>query len=384
MPATQQRTALQEKLLDYLQDAHAMEQNVLRMLDSMKATTQDPEILARIDRHLRETEQQEQLLRGRLEAWGEGPSMTAEVPAVVGAWIKGLGDRLRSDKPGKNARDAYVTEHLEIAAYHLLEHFAQRAGDYETARVARQNRAQEEEMARWIDQRWEKFIDLTIREGGLDQAEETSQGGTGWYTGEGRGEAQGLFRGLGSQRQRFASRGSEFDLERLKEGLLDHALDLCLAATGVTLAGYLAFRWWTHHDHHHHQQGGRPEAEGVSPLRQEQRGAADLRRPGRADYPWSERRGFWGGFPGKPGDHLGGSEPRGSLAGTSGGSTAGQGVAGLRGSNVPPGGAALGEYVRDIPGSRDQGDWGPADVCSTPQAVPAGKPLPGQGDQPGP
>jgi ferritin-like metal-binding protein YciE len=162
-----ERTPVQEKLADYVADAHAMEQNVLQMLGSMIATTQDEDILNDLEHHRMETERHIELLRTRLEALGREVSLRKEVQSLAAALMKGVADQVRGDKAGKNARDAFVTEHLEIASYELLERLAQRAGDEETAEVARRNRADEEAMVQKIASRWDTFVDLTLREQGI-------------------------------------------------------------------------------------------------------------------------------------------------------------------------------------------------------------------------
>ena len=155
---------LQQKLVDYIEDAHAMEQNVSRMLDSMITTTDDPQITEMLKHHQEETERHEQRLRERLDALGAGPSTRKQAQSIATALMKGAADQVRGDQAGKNARDGFTTEHMEIAAYQLLERLAERAGDPETAEVERQNRADDEAMAQKIDSNWDRFLDLTLAE----------------------------------------------------------------------------------------------------------------------------------------------------------------------------------------------------------------------------
>ena len=158
---------LQQKLVDYVEDAHAMERNVSTMLDSMISTTDDPEIKKLLEDHRRQTEEHERRLRERLDAMGASTSTIKEVGGLGAALFKGVGDVARTDKPAKNARDGYMTEHMEIAAYELLERLAKRAGDEETAEVARKNRSDEEAMAKKIESNWDRFLDLTLATPGL-------------------------------------------------------------------------------------------------------------------------------------------------------------------------------------------------------------------------
>ncbi len=130
----------------------------------MISTTDDPEISEMLRHHKEETERQEQRLRERLDALGASTSTRKQAQTIATALMKGAADQVRGDQAGKNARDGYVTEHMEIDAYQLLERLARRAGDTETAEVAHQNRAEEEEMARKIDANWDRFLDLTLAE----------------------------------------------------------------------------------------------------------------------------------------------------------------------------------------------------------------------------
>jgi ferritin-like metal-binding protein YciE len=90
-----------------------------------------------------------------------------QLGGVIGALAKLPLDFVRGEKAGRNARDGYATEHLEIASYELLSRIAQKAGDEETASAAREIIEEERAMAKLIEQNWDRFAELSLQEEGI-------------------------------------------------------------------------------------------------------------------------------------------------------------------------------------------------------------------------
>src|SRR3954447_22534541 len=162
---------LESKLHQYLAETHALEKHALRQLDFLVSATNDDQIRAALKEHRTETLRQIARLEARFEAHYQEPSELKDVGAQFSGFFKALRSMVGEDRPVKLARDIYVTEHLEIATYEVLEQLALLAGDPETARVARQNRAEEEAMANKIAAAWDRVVDEMLAEERLeDQA----------------------------------------------------------------------------------------------------------------------------------------------------------------------------------------------------------------------
>jgi ferritin-like metal-binding protein YciE len=160
-------TPEQSRVVTHLQDAYAMEQNVLGMLDSIIATTDDGFSLTIFQHHRDETARQIARIHGRLGQLGEPPSLTKSAMATVGSIFKSAIDTIRPEKACKNLRDAFITEHGEIAGYELLERYAQRANDAETFALAQQNKEEEIAMARRLEGLWDRAVDHDLRAVGV-------------------------------------------------------------------------------------------------------------------------------------------------------------------------------------------------------------------------
>jgi ferritin-like metal-binding protein YciE len=160
-------STLEEQLVKHIDEAHAMEQNVLRMLDGMISTTDDPEILDALEHHKMQTQGHVDRMRARLEAHEAQPSGVRQMTGVLQALAKMPLDMVRGEKAGRNARDGFATEHMEIASYELLRRIAERAGDEETAAAATEIIAEEKAMADVISSNWDRFAELSLKEEGV-------------------------------------------------------------------------------------------------------------------------------------------------------------------------------------------------------------------------
>jgi ferritin-like metal-binding protein YciE len=151
-----------KQLTKHIDESIAMEESVLRLLDSMLKTTQDPAFKRALEKHKETTRQHVERLQERLRAHGARRSVVRQAGGKFAGGAKTVADVARREKAGRNARDGFATEQMEVAAYELLERIARLAGDDQTAEVARQNRTEDEAMAAVIAKNWDKVAEQSL------------------------------------------------------------------------------------------------------------------------------------------------------------------------------------------------------------------------------
>jgi ferritin-like metal-binding protein YciE len=160
--------SVEDELIKALDEAYAMEKQVELLLQSMIRTTGDPTLTSDMETHLSETQEHAERLKTCLEAHGKSPSKIKAVSTMTAGALKAPLDMARGEKGMRNARDGFATEHLEIAAYRLIEELAKKVGDQQSAAIARQNAEDEERMAARIAANWSKFVALSMKEEGIE------------------------------------------------------------------------------------------------------------------------------------------------------------------------------------------------------------------------
>jgi ferritin-like metal-binding protein YciE len=152
-----------EQLENYLSDAHSIEAQALTQMRAAPDIAGDAGLAEIFTRHLEETENHEELIRERLEAHGGKPSAIKEAVMRAGGAGFVMFAGSQPDTPGKLVAHGYSYEHLELASYELLEIVAHRAGDEETATVARRIRDEEKAMAERLEAAFDTAVDASLR-----------------------------------------------------------------------------------------------------------------------------------------------------------------------------------------------------------------------------
>jgi ferritin-like metal-binding protein YciE len=153
---------VQEQLTKHLTDVHSIEEQALQQLRKAPDIAGDEELAGVFERHLAETEDQERQVRERLAAREADPSKLKDLAGRAGGFGMVIFARSQPDTPGKLTAHAYAYEHLELAAYDLLALVADRAGDSETAAVARAIRLQESAMADRLASNFDRAVDASL------------------------------------------------------------------------------------------------------------------------------------------------------------------------------------------------------------------------------
>jgi ferritin-like metal-binding protein YciE len=161
----------QTQLVKYLTDTHSIEEQALVQMRRAPALVEGP-LSASFQKHLGETEIQEQRVRERLEAHDASPSKVKDVAGQAGGFGMVLFAKSQPDTPTKLAMHAFSYEHMEVAAYELLARAAREAGDEETAAMALAIADEEREMAGRVAAGFAEAVEQALREVDPDDLDE--------------------------------------------------------------------------------------------------------------------------------------------------------------------------------------------------------------------
>src|SRR5919109_831289 len=162
---------LSEQLAKYLTDVHSIEVQALAQLNAAPDIAGDERLAAVFHEHLGETDEQERLVRARLEERGADTSTLKDIAGRVGGWAMIAFARLNPDTPGKLTAHAFSYEHMELAAYELLRRVAERAGDESVLELALTIAPQERAMAERLAGCFDVAVEASLREKGADDVE---------------------------------------------------------------------------------------------------------------------------------------------------------------------------------------------------------------------
>ena len=178
---SQNNTELTSKVVEYFNEALAIENAAIDRLQSRIEECQLQQGKQRLQQHLEETRGQQNRLRDIITKYGENPTeskadLSTPKPPTTQLMKKTLKDTVKSvtgkaDNPLPEelelirTKEDAILEHAEIIGYKMVMQLAERAGAQEIIPALKQSLQEEQSMADWImdntpailDQLWPKI-----------------------------------------------------------------------------------------------------------------------------------------------------------------------------------------------------------------------------------
>lgn len=145
-------TTAQDLFITGLKNAHAMENQALSIMKPQAARLENyPEVEARLNRHITETEEQIRRLETILDDLDEDRSALKDMAMSVAGTFAAVGHTMAPDEIVKNSFANFAFENYETAAYKSLVALAEASGNARAIDLLSQNLEEEIAMAEWLD-----------------------------------------------------------------------------------------------------------------------------------------------------------------------------------------------------------------------------------------
>ncbi|MGC4411034.1 ferritin-like domain-containing protein (plasmid) [Rhizobium rosettiformans] len=156
-----------------LKNAHAMENQALSIMKpQVKRIENYPEIAAKLDQHIRETERQIARLEELLTSLGQDHSSLKDMALSAVGSMAALSHTVAGDEILKNSFANFAFENFEIAAYKSLIALAELAGYQGLVSSLQANLDEEIRMAEWLES---NLHETTMRFAALSKAGQTAK-----------------------------------------------------------------------------------------------------------------------------------------------------------------------------------------------------------------
>jgi ferritin-like metal-binding protein YciE len=156
-----------------LKNAHAMENQALSIVKPQLSRIESyPEVAARLEQHMRETEGQIARLEELLDSLAEDRSRLKDMALSLTGAMAAMGHAVAGDEILKNSFANFAFENFEIAAYKSLITVAEHGGFQGLVPALRANLDEEIQMAQWLD---DNLKSVTLKFASLREAGETAK-----------------------------------------------------------------------------------------------------------------------------------------------------------------------------------------------------------------